>query len=227
MLVQYDINGKVDCIKNPYRAGQIIDMDYLKSLRREAKLWKSDCFLAVYKDGFINIIGYKPENRETILETLQAKSIRVLDMNDGYTLRLNSMENFARDLGWILEFWGKKREICDCLSENRYTLDVRLSDEMLAIVLKDMGEEQIKDILRLCEEYPSDYNVIMAKKINDVRSRMKKYTLTITYENGEIENITETSSEVFYYIRSWFTNTGYVNMPREFSGVILAPKNES
>lgn len=224
MLVKYDISGKVDYIKNPYQAGQIINMDYLKSLRIEAKLWKRDCFLTVYKDGFINIIGYKPENRETILETLQAKSIRVLDMNDGYTLRLNSMDNFARDLGWILEFWGQKREICDCLSENRYNLDARHSDEMSAIILKDMSEEQIKDILRLCEEYPSEYNDIMAKKIVDVRSRMKKYTLTITYENGEVENITDTSSEVFYDIRDWFINTGYVNMPREFSGVILEDK---
>lgn len=227
MLVQYDISGKVDCIKNPYRAGQIIDMDDLKLLRREAKLWKSDCFITVHKNGGLNIVGYKPENREAILEKLQENHIRVLDMDDGYTLRVNSMENFARDLGWILEFWGKKREICDCLSENKYTLDYRLSDEMLAIMLKDMGDEQIEDILRLCEEYPSEYNVIMAKKINDVISRMKKYTVTITYENGEVENITETSSEVFHYIRAWFTNASYLNMPREFCGIILAPKNES
>lgn len=224
MLVQYDINGKVDSIKNPYRAGQIIDIDYLKSLRREAKLWKSDCFLTVHKEGFINIVGYKPENREAIMEALQEECVRVIDMDEGYTLRVNSMENFARDLGWILEFWGKKREICDCLSENKYFLDYRLSDEMLAIVLKDMDNDQIKDILRLCEEYPSEYNVIMSKKINDVQSRMKKYTVTITYENGEVENITETSSEVFHYIRSWFTNTGYLNMPRKFSGVILEDK---
>ena len=224
MLVKYDINGKVDGIKNPYRAGQIIDMDDLKLLRKEAKAWKSDCFLTVYKNGGINIIGYKPENRETILEALQAESIRVIDMDEGYTLRVNSMENFARDLGWILEFWGQKREICDYLSKSTYFLGNSLSDELFAYVLKDMSDEQIKDILRLCEEYPSEYNVIMAKKINDVISRMKKYTLTITYENGEVENITETSSDVFHYIRSWFTNTGYLNRPREFRGVILEDK---
>lgn len=110
MLVQYDINGKVECIKNPYQATQIINMETLKLLRKEAKAWKSDCFLTVYKNGGINIVGYKPENRETILEALQAECIRVIDMDEGYTLRVNSMENFARDLGWILEFWGKKSE---------------------------------------------------------------------------------------------------------------------
>lgn len=224
MLVKYDISGKVDYINNPYRAGQIIDTDYLKLLRKEAKLWKSDCFLAVYKNGGLNIVGYKPENRETILEALQAESIRVLDMNDGYTLRLNSMDNFARDLGWILEFWGQKREICDCLSEIKHGLDCRLSDNMIAIVLKEMSKKEIEDILRLCEEYSSEWNIALSQKIRDVMSRMKKYTVTITYETGEVENLTETSLEVFYDIRDWFTNTSYSDMPREFCGVILQDK---
>lgn len=107
----YGADGKLNGIYNPYRDVETIDIDTLKHLLCETKMWKRRVFLVVYKSGKVGIVGYNFGNHATILEALRKECVHVVDITNGYELRVNSLERFARDLDWILCLINKKSKL--------------------------------------------------------------------------------------------------------------------